>query len=268
MEAWLCTTCGVEYVAAATAPGYCRICDDERLYPGNADDPWIAQSALARDRRVTFAELEPGLQGVQLQPGFCINQRAVLVAAATGAILYDCVAMVDDEAAARVAALGGLQAIVPSHPHFYGAMGSWSTRCGDAPIWIHELDREWVPPGTANVQLWSGETMALGDDATIVRIGGHFDGAQVLHWTGADGRGVILAADTISIARDARWVSFMRSNPNYIPMAPAAVDHIVRALEPYAFDRLYGSSKAVRRDAKAVIARSAERYHRALVLSP
>ena len=117
MDTWLCTTCGVEYAAAAAAPGYCRICDDDRLYPGSADDPWIARTALVRDRRVTFAELEPGLEGVQLQPGFCINQRAVLVAGKSGAILYDCVAMVDDAAVAHVAELGGLRAIVPSHPH-------------------------------------------------------------------------------------------------------------------------------------------------------
>ena len=37
---------------------------------------------------------------------------------------------------------------------------------------------------------------------------------------------------------------------------------IVRALEPYAFDRIYGGwwSPAIRRDAKAILERSAERY--------
>jgi glyoxylase-like metal-dependent hydrolase (beta-lactamase superfamily II) len=261
---WLCTNCGVEYPTAGDAPAYCRICDDDRMYPSSAAKRWIPMTELARDREVAWHELEPGLLGHALQPGFCINQRAILASSPTGAVLYDCVAMIDDAAEAKVAEHGKLRAIVPSHPHFYGAMTSWSKRLGGVPIYVHEFDREWVPPGSANVTLWSGDTIRLGDDATIVRIGGHFEGAQVLHCAGADGRGVILAGDTISVARDARWVGFMRSNPNYIPMAPSAVTAIVRALEPFEFDRLYGSTKVVSHDAKGVLRRSAERYIRAV----
>jgi hypothetical protein len=58
----------------------------------------------------------------------------------------------------------------------------------------------------------------------------------------------------------------MRSYPNYIPLSAATVRRIVDRLEPFAFERIYGGwfDLVVRRDAKAALRRSAERYIRAL----
>jgi hypothetical protein len=44
------------------------------------------------------------------------------------------------------------------------------------------------------------------------------------------------------------------------------VEAIARALEPYPFERIFGAwwGRVVRRDGSAVVARSAERYVRAL----
>jgi hypothetical protein len=65
---------------------------------------------------------------------------------------------------------------------------------------------------------------------------------------------------------DTRWVSFMYSYPNYIPLAPAAVSRIVEILRPYAFDRIYGAfpCRTVATDGKAALEHSAERYLRAV----
>ena len=65
---------------------------------------------------------------------------------------------------------------------------------------------------------------------------------------------------------DRRHVSFMYSYPNYIPLPAGAVRRAVAAVEPYAFDRIYGFmfDLAIERDAKAAVARSAERYLRAI----
>ena len=49
------------------------------------------------------------------------------------------------------------------------------------------------------------------------RIGGHFPGSAVVHFVGADGRGVVLSGDTVAGTPDEHWVSFMRSFPNKIP---------------------------------------------------
>ena len=58
----------------------------------------------------------------------------------------------------------------------------------------------------------------------------------------------------------------MRTNPNYIPMSPRAVRRIVEMLQPFAFDRLYGSQwpKMMKADAEAALIRSSRRYLRAI----
>ena len=62
---------------------------------------------------------------------------------------------------------------------------------------------------------------------TVARIGGHFDGAAVLHWpAGSEGRGALLTGDTITVVQDRDWVSFMWSYPNLIPLDEATVDDI------------------------------------------
>ena len=89
----------------------------------------------------------------------------------------------------------------------------------------------------------------------------------MLHWRdGAGGAGALLSGDIVQVIPDRTHVGFMYSYPNLIPLPEAAVAHIAGALEPYAFDVIYGAwwDRLVRRDAKAIVRRSAERYARAL----
>ena len=98
-------------------------------------------------------------------------------------------------------------------------------------------------------------------------LGGHFPGAQVLHWAGAgDGQGALLCGDILQVVPDRRFVSFMYSYPNYIPLSAASVRRMVETLEPWPFERIYGAfmDAVVRADGKAAVRRSAERYLRAL----
>jgi glyoxylase-like metal-dependent hydrolase (beta-lactamase superfamily II) len=100
---------------------------------------------------------------------------------------------------------------------------------------------------------------------TVVQVGGHFEGSTVLHWSdGADGRGALFTGDSIAVTQDRRWVTFMRSYPNYIPLPAETVQGIVAAVEPYEFDRIYGCwpGSEVRTGAKDAVRRSAERYVR------
>ena len=52
---------------------------------------------------------------------------------------------------------------------------------------------------------------------------------------------------------DPRWMSFMWSYPNAIPVNAATVRHITGKLEPFAFDRMYGGwwDRVCATDAKA-----------------
>jgi hypothetical protein len=94
-----------------------------------------------------------------------------------------------------------------------------------------------------------------------------FDGGTVLHLPeDADGKGAILSGDILQVVEDRRWVSFMYSYPNLIPLSASTVRRIVAAVEPYKFDRIYGAwwGKIVATDAKAAVKRSADRYIQAL----
>jgi hypothetical protein len=116
---------------------------------------------------------------------------------------------------------------------------------------------------------WEGETHSLVDGLTLIRCGGHFPGSDVLHWPqGAEGRGALLTGDTMQVAQDRRYVSFMYSYPNMIPLNQRAIERIVHAVEPYEFDRIYGGwwDFHVAQDAKSAVKRSAERYIKAISL--
>ncbi|MCA9973144.1 MAG: hypothetical protein KC425_23155 [Anaerolineales bacterium] len=70
--------------------------------------------------------------------------------------------------------------------------------------------------------------------------------------------------DCISLLDDAT-VEAVKA-PNLIPLPAAEVQRIVAAVEPYAFDRIYGAwwDRVVAREAKTAVSRSAARYIRAL----
>ncbi len=137
----------------------------------------------------------------------------------------------------------------------------------DVPIWLHEDDQQWVMRPDDRVNFWSGEARSLLDGLALIRCGGHFEGGTVLHWpAGAGGRGALLSGDVIQVTPDRRSVSFMYSYPNYIPLNAAAVRRIVAAVEPFAFDRIYGAFRhmTIAAGGMATVHRSAARYVRAI----
>lgn len=171
---------------------------------------------------------------------------------------------IDDAAVQAIRALSGLAGISMSHPHFYGTSVEWSRAFGGAPIYIPAADREWVQYPDPAVTLWEGTREAL-PGVTLVQCGGHFEGSAVLHWAqGAGGAGALLVGDSITVVPDTRFVSFMRSYPNLIPLPRETVTAIVASVEPYRFDRIYGGwwDRIVESDGKAAVVKSAERYLR------
>ena len=110
---------------------------------------------------------------------------------------------------------------------------------------------------------WEGETLELLPGVTLIHGGGHFAGSSMLHWAkGAGGRGVLCASDTAYVAADRRHVSFMRSYPNLLPLAARNVKAIAAALEPFAFDMMFGNffESVIQTGAKEAVRISAERY--------
>ena len=98
---------------------------------------------------------------------------------------------------------------------------------------------------------------------TLVRCGGHFAGSSGLHWAGgAGGKGALFTGDTITVVPEPRWMSFMYSYPNLIPLPAREVRRIAGSrralrLRPHV-SALVGPG--LPRNAKARLAESVERY--------
>lgn len=262
MPAYICKTCGVQNAESDVPPAHCTICEDERQYVGHQGQQWTSLDEL-RDGGYTnrLSDVEPGLTAIATQPWFAIGQRALLVRTPQGNVLWDGISYLDDATIEAVRALGGIAAISVSHPHFYGAIIEFA-HAFDAAVYLPRADEQWIARPDPSVRLWEG-TQEVVPGVTLVQTGGHFEGSAVLHWAaGAEGRGALLTGDTISVVQDRRYVTFMRSYPNQIPLPAAAVRAIVDAVRPYEFDRIYGGwfMSIIASGAKAAVERSAERY--------
>ncbi len=243
------------------------ICKDERQYIGPGGQEWITLGALQKSHRNVFFQEGERLWGIHTEPEFAIGQRALLVQTRNGGVLWDCISLLDASTIELVKALGGLFAIAISHPHYYASMVEWSRAFGGIPIYLHEADRQWVQYQDSAIVFWKGDKHRLNDDLTLIRVGGHFSGFQVLHWaSGEKGSGALLTGDMPQVCPDRRYVSFMYSYPNLIPVDGATVRDIVSKLEPYNYSRLYGAwpKFVVSGDPKTALRRSAERYLRAI----
>jgi len=262
MPFWTCEQCGAQFPDSAEPPAACLICTDERQYVNWKGQSWIAREALTRSHRAVWRD-DLGLLGIGVEPPLAIAQRALLVREPDGGVLWDCIPLVTSEAVEHVRSCGGLKAIAVSHPHFYGAAADWSEAFGGVPVYLHGDDVRWITRPHPAIVNWFGETQPLSDDIVLVRAGGHFAGGTVLHWrTGAGGRGALLTGDIAMVAMDRRSLSFMYSYPNLIPLNPASIRAIARAVEPLAFDRIYGAwwDRNVGSGAKAVFDFSVRRY--------
>jgi hypothetical protein len=259
---WICATCGNHYPEAESPPAACVICADERQWVPASGQRWTTLAELrAAGHRGEVRELEPGLLGVGVDPPFAIGQRALLVRTGEGNLLWDPPGFIDEAAIRAVGDAGGLRAVSASHPHFYGAIAEWG-RAFDAELLLPEADAAWLTHPAARVRTWSGSLPVL-PGVTLVQCGGHFAGSAVVHWAeGAGGAGALLSGDTIFVTPGEDWVTFVRSAPNRLPLPERAVRGIVEAVRPYRFDRIYGGwwQPVLRRDARRVLERSAERY--------
>jgi glyoxylase-like metal-dependent hydrolase (beta-lactamase superfamily II) len=267
MTRHICLQCGTQYPDSDAPPDGCTICRDDRQYVRWTGQAWTTLAELAAAHSQKFTEEGEGITGIAMDPPFAINQRPLLLQSAAGNVLWDCASVLTEAGIAEIRRLGGITAIAISHPHYYSTMLEWSAAFGGVPVYLHADDRKWVMRPGPEVIHWTGETMALNAEMTLIRCGGHFPGGQVLHWRAAEGgRGALFTGDIAMVTQDRRHVTFMYSFPNYIPLNAKAVRRVAEAVAPFAFDSMYGAWTGlnVKRDGKAAFAASVERYVKAI----
>jgi hypothetical protein len=263
MANFICVACGMQYSESATPPSSCLICTDERQFVPANGQSWTTLDGMRRTHSNKFRRLARNILTIETTPAFGIGQRAFLVSTPGGNILWECISLLDEATIDIVSALGGVKAIAISHPHYYTTVVEWSRAFGNAPIYLHAADSQWVMRPDPHIQHWEGETRQIGAGVTLIRLGGHFDGGAVLHWPDWDGgRGVLLSGDILQVVPSGH-VSFMWSYPNLIPLSAAKVLRMSRVLEPFGFDALYGSFSGrgqIDAGAKDIVKASVSRY--------
>jgi glyoxylase-like metal-dependent hydrolase (beta-lactamase superfamily II) len=245
------------------------VCDEDRESITHQPQAWTSLAESDGKYRNVFSDLGDGVFGIKTEPHFGIGQEIYFIRTPAGNILWDCLGFVDRRTSEQLTELGGLAAIVISHPHFIGSMNAWSLYAGGIPVHIHADNTPWIPEVGPNLRLWDGDQCEIVPSLTAIHCGGHFPGSCILHWSeGANGRGALFTSDTILPVEDRRWVSFMYSYPNLIPLSARSVNRIAAAVEPISFDRIYGgpmygtggARPIIKSGAKAAVTRSALRY--------
>ena len=262
MPRYICVACGTQHADASRPPSECRICEDDRQYVPRIGQQWTTHEALRRDRTIVMGD-DDGVFALSVRPFFAINHRAALVTSKDGNLLWEALSLVTDEAVAEIKRRGGAQAIAISHPHFYTSMIEWSEALGGITVLLHGADRQWVARASSRIEYWSGASLAINADLTLINCPGHFPGSTVLHSkSGAEGLGALMLGDSIQVAMDRRHASIMHSYPNAVPVGPRVVRDVQRRLEAYEFENAYGYAwgRNIIRDAKNAIERSLARY--------
>ncbi len=262
MPAFVCTRCGQHYPLAETPPEHCVLCEDERFADAGAVIGWTTTQDMRATHFSTFRRLEPGLMGIGTAPHFARGHRAMLLRTTQGNVLWDCPPFLDDATATIVTALGGVAAIATSGPTGHGAMVEWSHAFDSAPIYVHAADRKFVTRPDSSVQFWEAEALELLPGLTLVRCGGQFDGAGVLHWAqGAGGAGTLLVGDTFWIT-PARSIAFLRSHVNGMPLPVDSVMRMAEIAASLRFETVHGGTweQHLPRGGQTIIAQAARRF--------
>ncbi|BBN04693.1 hypothetical protein MPTK1_3g06910 [Marchantia polymorpha subsp. ruderalis] len=262
-ECKVCGHCGTMF-GVGKARGDCVICTDDRqlgLLPWGQS--WGTYSQLRRlEAPLLLRNAERDLVEISYTTK---RQRCFLILNPLGNILWGSTTFLDDAAIVTIKKLGGIRAIAVSHPHELFGYAKWAVTF-QCPVYIHERDKNLVVHNTEFIETWDGEELALCSQIKLIRLGGHYDGGAILHWTNngldQDGKGVILCADMLQVGEDGQTVSSMRSYHNFIPISESDVQRIIWKLLSVEYERLYasGNIRDLPVNAKVLTNLSLEKY--------
>ena len=262
----ICSACGTQFdVEDRSLLLRCRICDDPRQYVPPSGQKFTTLSALKasghKNKWQAFHN-DDRFWSIWTEPKVAIGQRAVLIKTPLGNVLWDCITFLDGETVDWIKGLGGLAAIVISHPHYYTTHLDWADTF-DCPVYVSLEDEQWLNrldrSGKARVFIEGKEEEIKVKDqksgVVALKPGGHFPGSLVVL---AFKR--LLVADTLvtTPAGLGDWskgadggkggrpggmnsYSFMWSIPNMIPLSAEEIAGMWSVLKSYEFQSTHGA---------------------------
>ncbi|KAI8289321.1 hypothetical protein K4K60_009011 [Colletotrichum sp. SAR11_57] len=172
MDLMICGTCGVQFDSHAVKS--CKICDDPRQYVAE-DGQWFTTLRELQDSKkytntFTKDKFNSAVIAIRTEPQLAIGQRAFLLRSPGGNVLWDCITYIDADTVRRVKALGGLDAIVISHPHYFSTALHWAEAFG-CKVYVSAEDGEWLTRRGKAHELWEAKTMEfVGGEFLVVKI--------------------------------------------------------------------------------------------------
>ncbi|PTB63153.1 hypothetical protein BBK36DRAFT_1171953 [Trichoderma citrinoviride] len=252
-SSWLiCNTCGTQFPTAdRSALKTCYICDDPRQYvPPSGQSFTTLADIRATGHRNEFVpyQHDERILSIHTEPKFAIGQRAILIRTPEGNILWDCITLLDDETIDRIKQLGGLKAIVISHPHFYSTHVQWA-RAFQCPVYTSAEDVRWTTTPSVYRKPLTEVEAEIVPGVKAIKLGGHFPGSMVLLFDGK-----LFIADTLmtTAAGIGKWevdalgekrekppglnsFAFLWSIPNSIPLSADEIHRMWGILKAYDF---------------------------------
>lgn len=258
----ICTACGTEYSPAFNQQENCPICSNDRQYIPENGQAWTSIEELVQTYSILSKNLTEGLCELKMAPSFAIGQRALLVCAPSGNILWDCISLINETTFEFIKSKGGLRAIAISHPHYYTTMNRWADAF-NCPIYIHSSDKDWVCNKSLRLKFWNGNDTELWDGIKLINIGGHFPGSSILQVPFLSAGGGILCGDTFYISPSKNHMAVMYSYPNKIPLTLKEINRIKQRMASIEFDSMFGfyDYQNIYSGAKAILLNSLDRYY-------
>lgn len=147
-----------------------------------------------------------------------------------GNLLWDCITLLDDETIDQSQSAGRHPRHCHLPPPLLFVYGRVEPGLSSADLLARSRTSLGYAPRSGGSLLGRRQMQNASEGLTLIRCGGHFMGAQVLHWAaGVEGKGALLTGDIIQVVADCRWVSLYYRTPNLIPLSAAKVQHIVDA---------------------------------------
>ncbi|TVY26716.1 Uncharacterized protein LHYA1_G004721 [Lachnellula hyalina] len=262
----ICTACGTQYdTEDRELLTRCRICDDPRQFVPPAGQAFTTLSELKRQgckNKWKVIDEDDRFWSIWTEPKVAIGQRCILIKTPFGNVLWDCITFLDEETKESINSLGGLAAIVISHPHYYTTHLEWADAF-DCPVYLSWEDKQWL---NRLDRLGKARTFIEGTEEEIevrgektgvkaLKLGGHFPGSLVcLAYK------KLLVADTLVTAPAGLgdWskgpdggkggrppgmtsYSFMWSIPNMIPLSAEEIVGMWSVLQKHAFSSTHGA---------------------------
>jgi glyoxylase-like metal-dependent hydrolase (beta-lactamase superfamily II) len=262
----ICKACGTQFdVENRQLLKRCRICDDPRQFvppTGQAFTTLAELKSGCYQNKWKQFEDDDRFYSIWTEPKVAIGQRCILIKTPLGNVLWDCITYLDQETISRINEMGGLAAIVISHPHYYTTHLEWADTF-DCPVYLSWEDKEWL---NRLDRLGKARTFIEGKEEEIevrgektgvkaLKLGGHFPGSLVIL---AFGR--LLVADTLvtTPAGLGDWskgpdegkggrppgmnsYTFMWSIPNMIPLSAEEIAGMWAVLGKHDFESTHGA---------------------------